>query len=421
MKICNLYFSNIASYTLILLLLVPFMSLAGTDQIKATSSGELSFTVRTVTQNGNFAPKHVLAIWIEDTDGFVKTRLRMANQRKQYLYTWVAASNYNVVDAITGSTLTSHQTHTVSWDCTDLDGEIVPDGDYVVWVEFTEKHAQGPLYSITFTKGSEPQSFTPADETYFKDIELEFTPFVSDFSTDETAICQLESVVFTDESVNASSWEWSFGEGADPATSTSQGPHTVTYSTQGNKTVSLTINGSITETKENLIVVTAQPEADFTFAGMDLTVEFSNNTTNATAYLWDFGDGNTSEEDNPTHTYAVAGAYIVTLSASNLDCVDDFSQEVAVPLTGIVNTNTDNLFEIYPNPNNGVFEIRIAKNYYPESIQVLDQSGKIIITLESFDSNVSNIPVNLGDAKSGIYYLMIVSKGKTMSKKIILQ
>ncbi len=49
-------------------------------------------------------PKHVLAIWVEDADGFVKTRKSMANQRKQYLYTWKAASNYNVVDAITGST-----------------------------------------------------------------------------------------------------------------------------------------------------------------------------------------------------------------------------------------------------------------------------------------------------------------------------
>ena len=421
MKTVSKYFLNYALFTLGLLVLVPFMTRADTDQSKATSGGELTFTVRTVTQNGNYAPKHVLAIWIEDIDGFVKTRKRMANQRKQYLYTWVAASSYNVVDAITGSTLTSHQTHAVSWDCTDLDGEIVPDGDYVVWVEFTEKHAQGPLYNITFTKGPDPQSMTPANETYFKDIELEFTPLVSDFSTDLTEICQTETITFTDESVNASSWEWNFGDGAEPASSSSQGSHTVTYTTHGNKTVSLTINGSLTETKENFISVTAQPEAGFTFAGMDLTVDFSNNTTNATTYLWDFGDGNTNVEESPTHTYASAGAYTVTLSASNLDCMDDFSQEVALPLTGIISTNTDILIEIYPNPNNGVFEIRLAKNYYPENIQVLDQSGKTIFTLDSFDSNVSYIPVKIGNAKSGIYYLTIVSKGETISKKIIIK
>ena len=92
----------------------------------------------------------------------------------------------NVVDAITGATLTSHTTHNVSWDCLDLDGNIVPDGEYTIWVEFTEKHAQGPLYSLNFTKGPDAQIFTPSDETYFKDIELEFTPFTAEFISNAT-------------------------------------------------------------------------------------------------------------------------------------------------------------------------------------------------------------------------------------------
>ena len=145
-------------------------------QHKSKAGGEVTFTVRTVTENGNFAPRHVLAIWVEDANGFVKTRKAMANQRIQYLYTWKAVSDFNVVDAITGSTINSHQTHTVSWDCTDLEGEIVPNGDYDIWIEFTEKHAQGPLFNLTFTVGPDAQTLTPPDEAHFKDIELEFTP-----------------------------------------------------------------------------------------------------------------------------------------------------------------------------------------------------------------------------------------------------
>ena len=53
------------------------------------TSGEVTFTVRTVTENGTYSPKHVLAIWVEDANGFVKSRLVRANQRKQYLYKWV--------------------------------------------------------------------------------------------------------------------------------------------------------------------------------------------------------------------------------------------------------------------------------------------------------------------------------------------
>jgi len=421
MKTKRINFNRFALFTWVLLILFLPFSVTLIGQTKVTSGGELTFTIRTVTAGGNYSPKHVLAIWVEDADGFVKTRKAMANQRKQYLYTWKAASNYNVVDAITGSTLTSHQTHTVMWDCTDLDGEIVPDGDYVVWAEFTDKHAQGPLYNITFTKGPDAQSMSPADETYFKDIELEFTPLVADFSTDATNICQLESVTFTDESVNASSYEWNFGESADPASSTTQGPHTVTYTTAGSKTVTLTINGSLTETKENLISVTQNPVADFTFAGMDLTVDFTNNSLDATTYLWDFGDGNTSPDSDPSHTYAAAGNYTVVLIATNFECEDQSIQEVMVPLTGIINTTAYSKFDVFPNPNNGEFKILFNKKHTPESIRVMDQSGRTVLTLNAFDSEVSTIPIDLVSTESGIYYLVIISEGETMSKKIIIK
>jgi len=147
---------------------------AGTE-----TEGTLTFTVRTVTAGGNFSPRHVLAIWIEDDNGFVLTRLRNADKRRQYLYTWNTESAGNVTDATTGATLTSHQTHTVSWDCMGLDGNLVPDGNYKVFVEFTEEHAQGPLRMVPFIKGAEPVSLTPDDDANFKDLVLEFQPATS--------------------------------------------------------------------------------------------------------------------------------------------------------------------------------------------------------------------------------------------------
>ena len=421
MKRASTFFLTVTLLGSLSFFLLSGFSNPSSKNTKAASSGEISFTVRTVTQNGNYAPRHVFVIWVEDVNGFVKTRKAMANQRKQYLYTWKDASNYNVIDAITGPTLTSHQTHTVTWDCTDVDGEIVPDGDYVIWVEFTEKHAQGPLYTITFTKGQDPQTITPPDETYFKDIEFEFTPFVAEFTADVTDICQWEQVTFTDESVNATSWEWDFGEGAAPVTSTTQGPHSVYYTTPGPKTVSLTINGSLTETKENLISVSVIPEADFSFGGNGLTVEFTNNSANATSYLWDFGDGNTGTDNNPTHTYATAGTYTVTLTATYLYCEDDVSHDVMVPLTGIIESGYNNDFSIFPNPNNGIFNIKFENNFIPEKIQVFDHSGRNIFNLDSFESETSQISIDLHSVESSIYYLKIVSQGKSVTEKIIIK
>lgn len=143
------------------------------------TAGEVTFSVKTVTANGNFAPRHVLAIWVEDNNGFVKTRLVRANNRKQYLYTWKTVSGNNETDATTGATRTSHITENVVWDCTDLDGNVLPDGEYTIHIEFTEEHAQGPLSSVTFTKGTEEQHLTPADEAHFINIMLDYIPEIT--------------------------------------------------------------------------------------------------------------------------------------------------------------------------------------------------------------------------------------------------
>ncbi|MDP2724543.1 MAG: T9SS type A sorting domain-containing protein, partial [Bacteroidales bacterium] len=72
--------------------------------------------------------------------------------------------------------LSSHQTMNIVWDCHDLNGDVVPDGEYVLWVEFTEKHAQGPLTSVAFNKGTEPVHLTPADEANFINMVFDYTP-----------------------------------------------------------------------------------------------------------------------------------------------------------------------------------------------------------------------------------------------------
>lgn len=57
--------------------------------------------------------------------------------------------------------------------------------------------------------------------------------------------------------------------------------------------------------------------AAFTSSADGLTLTFVNASTNATDYMWDFGDGNSSTDENPAHTYTDAGSYEVTLTASN--------------------------------------------------------------------------------------------------------
>lgn len=156
--------------------------------LQAQTNGELSVSVTTSSAGGNFAPKHITAIWVETESGtFVKTLLAYANKRITYLNNWEtsttnAGSTYNRVDAITGATQTVHGVKTCKWNGTDVNGNLVADGTYVLRMELTDKNATGNCSSFTFTKSADQISLTPANVPSFSSISINWT------STNSTGI-----------------------------------------------------------------------------------------------------------------------------------------------------------------------------------------------------------------------------------------
>lgn len=144
--------------------------------LNAQTNGTLTFSV-TTTSTGNFSPKHVVAIWIEKADGtFIKTKLKRANSRVQYLNQWVTKSGQNVVDATTSATINAHQTENITWNATDVNAAVVPDGDYKLWIQMAWANTNGPTYSIPFTKGASAVNLTPANQTNYTNMSLVWTP-----------------------------------------------------------------------------------------------------------------------------------------------------------------------------------------------------------------------------------------------------
>lgn len=148
-----------------------------------------------------------------------------------------------------------------------------------------------------------------------------------DFVADKTTVGVGRVVSFTDLSTsNPTNWVWDFGDGT---TGTGPNPDHV-YRATGVYDVTLTAsNPSLTNTrtKNQYITVLSIPRADFvadrTKGGAPMAVAFTDKSTNApTAWKWDFGDGASSTEQNPTHTYTSLGVYSVTLTASNKDGAD---------------------------------------------------------------------------------------------------
>jgi hypothetical protein len=153
--------------------------------ITAQTPGTLTVTATTSNAGGNYQPKNIVAIWIEDDQGnFVKTLLAYAQNRKMYLDIWeatttAAGSPFNTVDAITGATKTSHGTRTCFWDGTDVNGNLVSDGTYKLRMELTDKHATGNYSSFTITKDTNPENLTPANVPSFSSIIINWEPVLT--------------------------------------------------------------------------------------------------------------------------------------------------------------------------------------------------------------------------------------------------
>ena len=147
--------------------------------LAAQTQGTLTVsTLTSQTTGGTYAPANIMSVWVSNSSGtYVKSLLVYASARQQYLYTWIAADpTLNEVDAITGATQTSHGTRACSWNGKNVNEIVVPDGNYTVTMELTDKHAQGNLGSFTFVKGPVSQTLTPAAVPSFANISIKWTP-----------------------------------------------------------------------------------------------------------------------------------------------------------------------------------------------------------------------------------------------------
>jgi hypothetical protein len=169
------------------LLILLFLIFSNT--VNSQTDGSVSFTVKTLPKTGaQFSPRHVFAMWVEDNQSKLIKNLELdADKRKQYLYTWNVRSGGVSTDITSGATLSSHITHTKTWNCRDKSGNLVADGTYKIVTEFTSEHAQGPLNTVSFSKSGQGITLNPTATTYFTDMNLVFTPAIASGIITETA------------------------------------------------------------------------------------------------------------------------------------------------------------------------------------------------------------------------------------------
>ncbi|AKB46497.1 cell surface protein [Methanosarcina sp. Kolksee] len=219
----------------------------------------------------------------------------------------------------------------------------------------THKYSKAGIYTVNLTVKNAAGRNTVTKTDYIKVV----TKPVAEFSASPTSGKAPLKVAFTDTSTGfPTSWKWNFGDGS---TSTQQNP-THKYSIAGNYTVALTVRnavGSNTVTKDGYIQVIEKPVANFsaspTSGKVPLKVAFTDTSTGSpTSWKWDFGDGTTSTQQNPTHKYSKVGNYTVKLTATNA------AGSNMVTKTDYIKVVTKPVAEFSASPTSGKAPLKVA-------------------------------------------------------------
>jgi len=217
----------------------------------------------------------------------------------------------------------STEADSYSWDFGDGNTSTDPNPDYT--------YAEGGLYNVKLTTTSS-EGLVAVDSSYVSPISVDFN-----FSSVDS------QVTFENLTSGASALEWSFGDGTtlgweveDTEEDADFNP-VYTYKTDDTFVATLTATNflgtevSVSKNIEGLVLSTVP---DFTFDVNGLEVQFTDASLYAVSWTWDFGDGATSSDASPAHTFAAEGTYNVTLTTTN-DAGVSRSVTKAVPVGAV--------------------------------------------------------------------------------------
>ncbi len=260
-------------------------------------------------------------------------------------------------------------------------------------------------YSVTVT---DPSGCTVGDTIV---VTTNTPPNVS--VSQDTAICPGGTATLT--ATGALSYLWSNNSPSNPLT-VSPTTNTSYYVTGTDA------NGC--EASEIVIVSLLTPAtAMFTHTVSMATAYFTNQSTGAWSYSWNFDDGSPLDNSQtPAHTYTVNGVYTVTLTVTGPCGTETYTQTVTIVDVGIGEETLENSISIYPNPNDGHFTVTFLLNESKDvTVEMTDISGRVISATQYNNVNVVNQEMNSGDLADGVYFVRVITSEESVTKKVVIQ
>jgi Zn-dependent metalloprotease len=216
--------------------------------------------------------------------------------------------------------------------------------------------------------------------------------------------CGGDSVILS-ANTGYSAYIWNNGEKSSSVIARTSGVYNCT----------VTNSDGCSVTSNNVTVnVTLQPSAGFNWSIAGGKVVFTNLSSNASTYVWKFGDGDSSTTTHPTHTYTANGSYPAMLTATNSCGSNTATFNINITtISGIDNAHI-NVLEIFPNPAHQLVTISQLPAGKNITLKLADMTGKLI---QSYQTNgAETLPINISSLAPGLYLLQ--AEGYTAYKLV---
>lgn len=158
--------------------------------------------------------------------------------------------------------------------------------------------------------------------------------------------------------------------------------------------------------------------ADFSEIILAGNVSFTNMSPAFDSLLWDFGDGNQSTEQNPTHIYIASGEYTVSLTTTKCGKSKTETKTIQID-TNLDNTpfESDKRISVYPNPSLNYFNISMGKKHNKINVLIFNVLG-VLIDKKEFQ-NLSFLTIDVSTVARGTYFLKIIADEDFYTSKIV--
>lgn len=228
----------------------------------------------------------------------------------------------------------------------------------------------------------------------------------TDFTKNTDTSCLSQSILFQNQSETVLSIQWDFGTGANPSTAAGEGPHSVSFSSGGSKVVFATFQTSagVQTVFDSVFIKNDTPnEADFSVENLGNQTILCTSLSSGSnlSYLWDFGDGETSTQTNPTYTYT-SNPSGLQLKLTTSNACNDAVKSITLPDFTSIQSAEKVSFKLYPNPNNGNFVLESQS--IGETWECTDLQGRSISSGKILDNKTQ---ISLPKLSPGLYFFKI--------------